>query len=168
MRTVSNAKTAGSRLRTITVGTVALGAIATGYAAGIERQQWTLRTAEIPVLSPGSRPLKILHLSDLHMTPGQHSKQRWVAALDELEPDLVINTGDNLSHQQGVPAVLRALGPLLTRPGMFIFGSHDYYAPKMKNPLRYLMPYRHEAPPENVDLPWRDLRAAFIDRKSVV
>jgi predicted MPP superfamily phosphohydrolase len=163
VRTATNEKTATSRLRTLAVGTVALGAAATGYAAGIERRHWTLRTARIPVLSPGSRPVKVLHISDLHMMPEQHSKQRWITALDQLEPDLVINTGDNLSHQHAVPAVIRALGPLLTRPGMFIFGSNDYFAPRMKNPLHYLLPYRRATPQKNMDLPWRDLRAAFIE-----
>ena len=73
-------------------------------------------------------------MSDLHLTPGQRSKQRWVAALAELEPDLVVNTGDNLAHPRAVPAVLAALGPLLDRPGLFVFGSNDYYGPTFKNP----------------------------------
>ena len=29
----------------------------------------------MPVLAPGSSPLRVLHLSDLHMMPGQKSKQ---------------------------------------------------------------------------------------------
>ena len=56
----------------------------------------------------------------------------------ELEPDLVVNTGDNLAHPRAVPAVLAALGPLLDRPGLFVFGSNDYYGPTFKNPARYL------------------------------
>jgi predicted MPP superfamily phosphohydrolase len=135
-----------------------------GYAAGIERWHWTLRTAELPVLTPGSQPMKVLHVSDLHMLPGHRSKQHWVAALDRLEPDLVVNTGDNLAHPQAVPSVLRALGPLLERPGVFIFGSNDYYAPKPKNPARYLMPRGGKKRIHGKKLPWRDLRAAFIER----
>jgi uncharacterized protein len=103
----------------------------------------------------------VLHISDLHMTPGQRSKQRWVAALDELEPDLVVNTGDNLAHLQAVPAVLRALGPLLRRPGVFVFGSNDYYAPRFKNPARYLFPSEKRV--HGQQLPWQDLRAAFVE-----
>jgi predicted MPP superfamily phosphohydrolase len=107
------------------LATTALGTATLAYAAGIERRRWTLREATVPVLAPGSSPLRVLHISDLHMMPGQKSKQRWVAALDELEPDLVVNTGDNLAHLQAVPAVVRALGPLLNRPGVFVFGSND-------------------------------------------
>lgn len=145
-------------------GTLTLGAAALGYAVGIERQRWTLRTAEIPVLPPGARPIRVLHVSDLHMLPGQKSKQRWIGALHELEPDLVVNTGDNLAHPQAVPYVLRALGPLLDRPGVFIFGSNDYYAPKPKNPARYLMPRGRKKRIHGRKLPWRDLRAAFLER----
>lgn len=134
-----------------------------GYAVGIERRRWTLRKAELPVLAPGARPIRVLHISDLHMMPGQKSKQRWVAALGELEPDLVVNTGDNLAHPQAVPSVVRALGALLDRPGVFVFGSNDYYAPKPKNPARYLMPRGKKKRVHGKHLPWRDLRAAFVE-----
>jgi uncharacterized protein len=149
------------------IGRAALGATAIGtatvaYAAGIERTRWTLRQATLPVLAEGARPIRVLHLSDLHMMPGQKSKQRWVAALNDLEPDLVVNTGDNLAHRQAVPAVLRALGPLLDRPGVFVFGSNDYYAPRPKNPARYLVKSKRKI--HGIPLPWRDLRAALVER----
>jgi predicted MPP superfamily phosphohydrolase len=146
------------------LATTALGTATLAYAVGIERRHWTLRQATVPVLSPGSRPLRVLHISDLHMMPGQKSKQRWVAALDALEPDLVVNTGDNLAHKQAVPAVVRALGPLLDRPGVFVFGSNDYYAPRPKNPARYLLPSAKTKRIHGITLPWRDLRAAMVER----
>lgn len=145
------------------MGTLALGTATLGYAVGVERRRFTLRTAEVPVLAPGSKPFTILHVSDLHMLPGHRAKQRWVASLDRLEPDLVVNTGDNLSHRTAVPSVLRALGPLLDRPGVFVFGSNDYYAPKPKNPARYLMPKGKKKRIHGTKLPWRDLRAAFVE-----
>jgi predicted MPP superfamily phosphohydrolase len=115
----------------------------------------------LPVLAPGAKPLRVLHLSDLHMMPGQAAKQRWVNGLADLNPDLVVNTGDNLAHQQAVPSVLRALGPLLDKPGVFVFGSNDYYAPRPKNPVRYLTRSRKRV--RGVPLPWQDLRAAFAE-----
>ena len=63
------------------------------------------------------------------MTAGQRSKQEWVAGLAALEPDLVINTGDNLAGHDAVPGTLRALDPLLDLPGAFVMASNDYFAP---------------------------------------
>ena len=130
---------------------------ALGYAAGYEVRSYRLRRVEVPVLKPGARPLRVLHVSDLHLTPDQHRKREWVRALAGLEPDLVVNTGDNLAHREAVPAVLDALGPLLERPGVFVLGSNDYYEPVLKNPARYLLPNggpRLDSP----RLPWEDLR----------
>ncbi|WP_127781782.1 metallophosphoesterase [Rhodococcus sp. X156] len=140
-------------------GTVAAGV---GYAAGIERNAFALREVTLPVLDPGSPTLRVLHLSDLHMMPNQRRKQAWVRALDELNPDLVVNTGDNLAHPSAVPAVVQALGPLLDRPGLFVFGSNDYFGPQPKNPFKYFRTNHKRV--HGVALPWQDLRAAFTER----
>lgn len=57
----------------IRTGAVALGsAIAgIGYAALVERNAFVLREVTMPVLTPGSTPLRVLHISDLHMLPNQ-------------------------------------------------------------------------------------------------
>jgi predicted MPP superfamily phosphohydrolase len=141
---------------------VATGTATVAYASLYERTRWTLRRFDVPVLAPGSAPLTVLHLSDLHMTAGQRSKQDWVAALDGLEPDLVVDTGDNLAGTDAVPAVLRALDPLLDRPGVFVTSSNDYFGPRPKNPVSYLT--RSEKRVHGTELPWRGMRDAFTDR----
>ncbi|AGZ51056.1 metallophosphoesterase [Mycobacterium kansasii] len=145
-------------------GAVALGSIVTGigYAALIERNAFVLREITMPVLSPGSTPLRVLHISDLHMRPDQRRKQAWLRELSSWEPDLVVNTGDNLAHPKAVPAVVQALGDLLHRPGVFVFGSNDYFGPRLKNPANYLINPGHRVHGE--PLPWQDLRAAFTER----
>lgn len=145
------------------VGVAAAGVAGVGYATLVERRHWTLRRVTLPVLPPGTRPVRVLHLSDLHMTPGQRSKQRWVAGLADLDPDLVVDTGDNLAHARAVPAVLAALEPLLARPGLFVWGSNDYFGPTFKNPARYLVPAWQKRVHGGA-LPWRDLRAALVER----
>jgi predicted MPP superfamily phosphohydrolase len=140
----------------------AAGALGLGYASVVERHWFALRHATLPVLTPGSRPLRVLHVSDLHLRPGQRTEERFVAGLAELEPDLVVDTGDNLSHPRAVPVVLQALGRLLDRPGVFVFGSNDYHGPKPKNPANYLFRPQHRI--LGPELPWRDLRAAFVER----
>lgn len=141
-------------------------------AAGIaawghsELDKFELKDITVPLLPPGTlrgkAEFRLLHISDLHMISGQDTKIAWVSALDSLNPDLVVNTGDNLSDERAVPDVLRALGPLLGRPGMFVFGTNDYWAPRLPNPFSYLVGRKHT--PSYVDLPWRDMRAAFLER----
>ena len=134
------------------------GSVALGYAAGFEVRSYVLRRAELPILPPDRAPLRVLHLSDLHLTPGQHKKQAWLRGLAGLEPDLVVNTGDNLAHQDSVPVLLDALGPLLDVPGVFVFGSNDYFAPILRNPARYLLPDDGRRNTHTPQLPWRELR----------
>ncbi|EOM77705.1 metallophosphoesterase [Rhodococcus rhodnii] len=144
------------------LGAAGAAAAGIGYASLIERNAFALREVTMPVLEPGAPTLRVLHISDLHMLPGQRRKQNWLRELESLDPDLVVNTGDNLSHPKAVPAVVQSLGNLLARPGLFVFGSNDYFAPRPKNPLKYFRTEHkrtHGAP-----LPWGDLRAAFTER----
>jgi predicted MPP superfamily phosphohydrolase len=126
---------------------VGLGALAWGVL--VERNRFTLRREVLPVLEPGARPLTVLHISDLHMAPWQRAKQEWVRSLAVYEPDLIVDTGDNLGHDDGIDGVEYALEPFRGIPGVFVNGSNDYHGPVMKNPFTYFSgpsPKRH-APP---------------------
>jgi predicted MPP superfamily phosphohydrolase len=142
----------------------AVGAVGLTYAGVIERSWFALREARVPVLPRGSRPIRILQVSDLHFVPGQNRKMAWVRDLARLEPDLVINSGDNLSHMEAVPPVLRALAPLMEFPGIFVLGSNDVYAPHVKNPARYLTRAYADNREDRPLLPTRDLVAGMTDR----
>jgi uncharacterized protein len=147
---------------TTTAAVAGVGAATLAYAWGYERKAFKLRRYDVPVLPAGALPIKVLHVSDLHATPGQPWKVRWVRDLARLEPDLVIDTGDNLAHPQGVPVALEALGPLLERPGGFVPGSNDWFAPRAKNPARYLLPDRGDRI-HGERLPWGELRGSFTE-----
>jgi predicted MPP superfamily phosphohydrolase len=136
------------------------GAATLGYAAGFERRAPRLRRVEIPLLPAGAGPLRILHISDLHLTPGQQWKIDWVRSLARLAPDFVVDTGDNLAHVDAVPGVLQALEPLLAIPGAFVPGSNDYYGPRWKNPVRYLLAADGGRRIFGDPLPWARLRDA--------
>lgn len=137
------------------VGVIAAGAAGLAYARW-EAQQYTLRRVTAAVLPPGQQPMRVLHLSDLHLVPGQRGKQAWVRSLRVLRPDAVIVTGDFMSHVDAVPHVLDTLDPLFDVPGAFVLGSNDYYAPRPLNPVRYLSgPSQLE--PMRPMLPWHDL-----------
>jgi len=146
--------------RTALVGAMG-GALALGYAMA-EARAFTLRRVELPLLPPGADPLRVLHFSDLHATPTQRAKLEFIAGLADLKPDLVIDTGDNLAHLLAVPAVLDAFAGLLEFPGVFVHGSNDYFAPLLRNPLRYLLPddgTRNTRHP----LPWTELSKGFTN-----
>lgn len=132
-----------------------------GYAAGYEVRAFTLRRVTVPVLPPDAAPVRVLHLSDLHLRPGQRGKQDWLRSLAALEPDLVIDTGDNLAHHDSVPVLLDSLGPLLTRPGAFVLGSNDYFAPTFRNPVRYVLPDDGRRNTHTPRLPYGELRRAL-------
>src|SRR5262245_14242133 len=112
----------------------ATGAACVAYASAVELRWFALRYASLAILPPGSVPLKVLHVSALHLLPRQHRKIDWVHHLAELEPDLIVNTGDNISGFGSVPPLLEAYGDLLDVPCVFVFGSNDYWSPKLKNP----------------------------------
>lgn len=110
----------------------------------------------------------MLHISDIHLLPTHLRKQEWLRELADLEPDLVINTGDNISSRDSVVPLFRSLGQLLDVPGAFVFGSNDYYSPKFKNPAKYLTGgtglTSGGAWERKADFPFERLRQEFTDR----
>ena len=124
---------------------------------------YEIRQVEIPILPPGQKPIRVLHFSDLHLTPARKSEITDIQSFINLAPDLVISTGDFLAHSDAVPVALSALDKLLDLPGLFVFGSNDYYAPKPKNPLKYLLP-NHGKRIHGNDLPWPELDTGLQKR----
>lgn len=139
------------------IGTVALalGAASVGallWGTLIERRWYVLRQVSAPVLPSGSKPIRVLHLSDLHMAPWQRDKQQWIRSLAAFAPDLIVDTGDNLGHERGFDGVEHALDAFRGTPGVFVNGSNDYYGPIPKNPMRYFSgPSPLHSKPSNLD-----------------
>lgn len=145
--------------RAATLGALAGAGLVT-YAAW-EARQYTLRRVTVPLLPAGHDPLRVLHLSDIHMAPDQRAKIEWLRGLGDLRPDLVVDSGDNLAHMRSVPVVTDALGRLLDVPGVYVLGSNDYYSPGLRNPLRYLLPDTGKRATHTPQLPWPELKARF-------
>ncbi|WP_308491573.1 metallophosphoesterase [Microbacterium terrisoli] len=132
--------TRGSSARTALTALGAVGAVGVGAAVwgvGIERYLFTVRRHTLRLLPHGAEPIRILHLSDAHMAPWQHRKQRWIASLAGLRPDVIVNTGDNLGHADGLDGVKEAFAPFRGIPGFYVHGSNDLFAPAPRNPLKY-------------------------------
>jgi predicted MPP superfamily phosphohydrolase len=130
----------------VTAARAGLGVLAAGAVVGagsaawgalVERRRFGIRWETVPVLPPGSRDVVVLHLSDIHMAPWQADKQQWLRDLSLVEPDFIVNTGDNLGHETANTAVEYALEPFRGVPGAFVYGSNDFYGPSPRNPLKY-------------------------------
>lgn len=147
------------------VGAAALTAVsALAWAAAVEVRWFALRRFTVPVLKTGAAPLRVLHLSDLHLLPSHRRTIDWVRSLGKLDPHLVINTGDNIAGPDSLEPLLRAFEPLLTVPGAFVLGSNDYFAPVPKNPFRYLTSDTRDHNKSNsAALPLREMTGIFRD-----
>ena len=121
----------------------------------------------VPVLPPGHRPLRVLHSQRPapDARPGAASRSG-CASLADLEPDLVVNTGDNLAHRDAVArGARRARRRCSTCPGVFVFGSNDYFAPIAAQPGALPAPRRRPAQhPHAASCPGGDLRDGFERR----
>ena len=115
----------------------AAGLAALAWGTLVERTLFTVRHEQLAVLPPGAAPITILHLSDLHLAPWQQKKIEWVRSLAAYQPDLVVNTGDNLGHEDAYDALETALTPFQGVEGVFVNGSNDYFGPSVKNPFAY-------------------------------
>ncbi|WP_249368457.1 MULTISPECIES: metallophosphoesterase [unclassified Actinomyces] len=161
VRGAGTASGAAARRAALTARAVTVvGAGVLGYAL-LEARMPVLRRLAVPVLAPGEEPLTLLHLADLHLTDRTEARVAWVRSLSRLHPDVVVNTGDNLSFASGLEPLSRALEPFLHLPGAFVMGDHDYRTTIFSLPTRYLRRDPRDADDpqrEAAALPWREVR----------
>ena len=111
----------------LTGAAAALGGLAWGwFEAGWVR----LRSVEIPLwgLPPELDGLRIAHLSDFHLgvpSGGIRAVERAVEWVEERNPDLVVVTGDLLTHPRGEERLRALLGRLGPRC-FVVLGNHDF------------------------------------------
>jgi predicted MPP superfamily phosphohydrolase len=145
------------RLRHLTL----LGATALAVGPFVEPFFPVLRRATVPVLPRGAAPLRVLHVSDLHLLPRHGRRSTWLRGLAALRPDLVVSTGDHLSSAAAIPLLAATLGALTEdgTPGAFVPGNNDYYTPTRPSLVGYLK----AGPPtrRGPDLPWGEAARAL-------
>ncbi|MGV8845096.1 metallophosphoesterase [Tessaracoccus sp.] len=145
------------------IGSLTVAAVGCFTWGLVEANLYTVRHVRVPVLPPGSEDLRILHVSDLHLTSKQHFKLDFIRSLASLKPDLLVTTGDNIADADAIFPLMAAWNSLRFTPGVFVFGSNDYYAPRFTNPLTYILNGRSHADAEPQELPWRILRDKMTD-----
>ena len=82
---------------------VLLAGAAVGVGSLVEPLFPVLRSAEVAVLPAGARPIRVLHVSDLHLLPRHGRRSRWIQELAGLAPDVVVATGDLWSSARALP-----------------------------------------------------------------
>ncbi len=74
----------------------------------------------------------VLHIA-IHMPPNQRLNRPGCA-----RPPVGFGPGRQhrykLAQFKAVPAVVQNPSDLLSRPGVFVFGSNDYFGPRLKKP----------------------------------
>lgn len=84
----------------------------------------------IPRLPKELVGLRVVHVSDFHITGavGPEWYQHVVEHVNNLEPDVVLVTGDLLEVEQHRDWLLESMRPLRAKFGIyFVLGNHDYY-----------------------------------------
>ena len=115
-------------LRSIKAGLlqIARAALAEPYMLAVENH--TVALKRLPAALEG---LRIVHLSDIHHSPftGREQIERAVEAANSLQPDLVVLTGDYVSHEREYAApCAEMLGRLRARCGVYaVLGNHDHW-----------------------------------------
>ncbi len=166
--------------RRVLATAASIGAACVAYGVLIERTAFQVRRFTLPLLPAGAPPVRVLHLSDAHLLPRQGRKRDFLRGLAGLEPDLVVNTGDNIASAEAIAPLLESLGRLRDVPGVFVFGSNDVEAPRFKVPVRYLLRSTSKPAgaasglPSTAELPTAELRAAlegigwhFVEQRTV-
>ncbi|MDX5399146.1 MAG: metallophosphoesterase, partial [Actinomycetes bacterium] len=95
------------------------GATALGWGLTEAARVFRVRRHSVPIFPAGSADLRVLHVSDLHLLPRQRERVAFTRGLADLEPDLVVSTGDSMASRGGLATSLEALDPLLALPGVF-------------------------------------------------
>ena len=159
-------RTVSSCAAKLGTGLAVLGAVGVaGFTAGwLEARSPVLRRFDVPILDSDVQPIRILHLSDLHLRPKQEWLVSFVRSLAGLKPDLIVFTGDSLSSPDGLRELWRALEPFDV-PGVYVFGSNDYYGPRFQNPLNYVTKRTHlKKTAPQLDLPVGEMDEGFRAR----
>jgi hypothetical protein len=127
----------------------------------VEPQLPVLRRTSVPVLAPGARPLRVLHLSDLHLLPRHRRRAAWGAGSRAAAAGARGQHRRHLSSADAADMLVDTLGALTQHaPGVFVTGNNDHYSPIRPPPDGLPAPAATGAP--QADLPWGDAGAGLV------
>ncbi len=134
----------------------AVGAGAWWYASRFEVRNYRLETIDIPTIHGGTgaqAPLRILHISDLHLSNPESHKIDFLQRVTDEEYDMVVLTGDIFEDYSGIEYASKILKRKPRLGAYAVLGNHDYYNYSMVNKVfgRFYRKYRHPHVRRNVE-----------------
>lgn len=105
------------------------------FAAGLflwmffaEPRLFEINRYDLAVRKRLARPIRILHLSDIHFAGPNPPLTRFFDRLAAEKVDFVFITGDIIDCAEGIPRAVEHFRKLKPAHGIFaVFGNHDYY-----------------------------------------
>jgi len=117
-----------ARRAVVAAAAVGLACVAYGYFLEPYWLEVTHVRITSPKLAPGSRPIRIVHFSDLHCEDRPHLEQRVVEVIAELKPDIIAFTGDAANSRAGMQRFRQCASRLATvAPTFVVQGNWDLW-----------------------------------------
>src|SRR5262249_19649935 len=141
----------GNRMKALWVGLGAsallAGLAAAVYATRVEPRRYRLERVTVTAdgATPSAQPLKILHISELHLCCPESDKIHFLRKTTVEGFAFIALTGDIIETYPGLP-YLRSMLSRKPRLGAYaVLGNHDYYAYSMfhKTVGRIMRQFRH-------------------------
>jgi predicted MPP superfamily phosphohydrolase len=125
--------------RRVVLALALLGLLCFAYGYFIE-PYWlevTRVTITTPKLAGATRPVRLVHISDVHSDPKPRLEERLPGVIAGLEPDLIVFTGDSFNSPAGMPVFQRLLADLTrVAPTYAVRGNWDVGSWSRHDPLR--------------------------------
>jgi hypothetical protein len=124
------------RRRFVETGLMAIAAtpvIISGYGASFESTGYRIEEVDLPLWGTGrlSPPLRVVQVSDIHSGPFMtvDRMRQCAAAVQQLEPDLFVLTGDFISNSIAyLGPCVREMARVRSRYGSFaVLGNHEHW-----------------------------------------
>lgn len=149
--------------------TLAGGVLACVVYGVFEARLHSIRNYEVPVLHADAKPIRILQVSDLHLRRSNRRLAAFLRSLHNVSYDLVFATGDLLGEAEALELCTELLGGLKAGRKYFVFGSSDYYTPRLRSYTDYFFKIRRPGAKRNpsdlfakalISAGWTDLNNA--------
>lgn len=125
---------------------LALGYAVYYYASRIESRRYQFEKLRINTAGGGKKLLKVLHLSDLHLSAPETHKIDFLQSITDADYDLVFLTGDIFEDLSGIQYASKLLARQPRLGAYAVLGNHEYYAYTMLQRTIGRLSKRHRHP----------------------